>query len=80
MKLKSKKNFQTKNKVEYIKFYFFSFHNYSSPFFFFFEEEKIGQMTQINVNLLLNENSYQFNETAVEYWMNKYKVGRLKII
>ncbi|KAJ2082580.1 hypothetical protein H4R24_001461 [Coemansia sp. RSA 988] len=37
-------------------------------------EEKVGQMTQIEVGKLIDCNG-RLNETAVEYWIDKWKVG-----
>ncbi|KAJ2365255.1 hypothetical protein H4S01_003349 [Coemansia sp. RSA 2610] len=37
-------------------------------------EEKIGQMIQIQVGLIIDCNG-ELNETAVEYWLDKWKVG-----
>ncbi|KAJ1883173.1 hypothetical protein H4R99_000870 [Coemansia sp. RSA 1722] len=37
-------------------------------------EEKVGQMTQIEVGQIIDCNGY-LNTTAVEYWIDKWKVG-----
>ncbi|KAJ2000510.1 hypothetical protein GGI04_004122, partial [Coemansia thaxteri] len=37
-------------------------------------EEKVGQMTQIEVGQLIDCNG-ELNRTAVEYWIDKWKVG-----
>ncbi|KAJ1765187.1 hypothetical protein LPJ74_006454 [Coemansia sp. RSA 1843] len=38
-------------------------------------DEKVGQMTQIHVGMLLDAHTGDLNMTAVEYWVDQVKVG-----